>query len=244
MSKKRNENYGPSPILMWIFVLVLIIVMFFLVNSSLFNVSSITVVGNTSISSQEIINLSGIDYDTNILHVDEFAAKENIEKNYFVVVDDIKRTFPTGVEIKVHERVPVAQIGTVFGYYVIDAEGTTIGLNQVAVDGLTKIYNLSIVEPQGGQKISSDSEEKLSGVFRVLEAMDKYHLNDKITGIDMNDPQKIVLTYENDITVIIASGITADDRLRNLEATVEAVKDKLTDGQSIHMESSGGFYIG
>lgn len=244
MSRKKKENYGPNPILMWIFVLVLVVVLFFLVNSSLFNVSSITVTGNNSISSREIIDLSGIDYETNILHVDEETAKQNIETNFFLVVEDIERTFPTGVVIKVHERVPVAQIGTINGYYVIDADGITIGLNTVAVDGLTKIYNLGIVAPQGGQKIVSDSEDKLNGVFRVLEAMDKYGLNEKITGIDMNDPRKIVLTYENSITVKIAGGLTADDRLKHLEATVEAVKDKLSEGQSINLESSGGYYIG
>lgn len=245
MSKrKKGENYGPNPILMWIFVLVLVVVVFFLINSSLFNVSSITVTGNTSISANEIISLSGIDYDTNIFHVDEKTAKNNIETNYFVVVDDIERTFPMGVIIKVHERVPVAQIGTINGYYVIDADGITIGLNQVEVEGITKIHNLNIMAPQGGQKISSDSEEKLNAVFQVLAAMDKYGLNDKIMGIDVNDPQKIVLTYEGDITIKIASGQTAQDRLKNIETIVETVKYTLKDGQHINLESSGGYYIG
>lgn len=244
MKKKKRENYGPSPILLWIFVLVLIVVLFFLVNSSLFNVSTITVKGNVNVSDNEIISLSGIDYDTNILHVDEVKAKEQIETNYFVVVDNIRRTFPTGVEIVVHERQPVAQIGTINGYYIIDADGIIIGLNQVAVDGLTEITNLGIAPPQGGQKIQSDSPEKIDGVFCVLTAMDKFGLNTKITGIDIKDPQNILLTYEGVIKVQIANGVTAENRLKNLSATVEAVKDKLSDGQIIHMESTGGYYIG
>ena len=246
MGKKKRENYGPSPILLWIFVFVLVVALFFLVNSSLFNVSSITVKGNVNVSSQEIISLSGIDYDTNILHVDEVTAKEQIETNYFLVVENIRRTFPTGVEIVVKEREPVAQIGTKNGYYIIDTEGITIGLNQVAVDGLVEIYNLGIASPEGGQKIQSDSEEKLNGVFQVLEAIDKYNLTDKIKGIDVKDPQKILLTYQGDIKIQIASGITADNRLKNLSAILEKkeITDKLSEGKTIYLESTGGYYIG
>lgn len=242
--KRKKESYGPSPVLMWIFIVILIIAIFFLVNSSLFNVSSITVSGNTSISSQEIIDLSGINYETNILHVDEYTAKENIEQNFFLVVKNIRRTFPTGVEITVRERVPVAQIGTVNGYYVVDAEGVALALDPVAVEGITEIYNFGIVAPEGGQKIASDSEEKQNAFFRVLEAMNEYGLNEKITGIDLNDPQKIVLTYEGYITVKIAGSATVKDRLKNLQATVDVVRDKLTDGKILNMESAGGYYIG
>ncbi len=242
--KRKKENYGPSPVLMWVFVIVLIVAIFFLVNSTLFNVTGITVSGNTSISSQEIIDLSGINYETNILHVDEYAAKEKIETNFFLVVEKIRRVFPTEVEIVVHERVPVAQIGTVEGYYVVDSEGIALALNPVAMDDLTEVHNFGIMAPVGGQKIQSDSEEKLNALFRVLEAMNEYGLNDKITGIDLNDPQKIVLTYEGYITVKIAGSATARDRLRTLQATIEAVRDKLTDGKILNMESAGSYYIG
>ena len=244
MAKKKRENYGPSPILMWIFVIILVVVLFFLVNSSLFNVSDITVKGNALVSSEEIISLSGINYDTNILHVDEVMAKENIETNYFVVVDNIRRTFPTGVEIIVHERAPVAQIGTVNGYYIIDSEGVTIVCNPVATSNIISITNLGILQPQGGQKIESDSPEKLDGVFMVLNAIDKYELNGEIKGIDMKDPQRILIIYKGDIKVQIGSGLTADNRLKNLKAIIETVKGTLNEGQVINMESSNGYYIG
>ena len=244
MAKKKRAKYNKGCLLMAIVVIILAIAIYFLIGSSVFNVSEITVKGNVNVSSEEIISLSGIDYETNILKVDEETAKENIEKNFFVIVDNIRRTFLTGVEISVHERVPAAQIGTINGYYIIDSKGVTMGLNQTEVDGLVKILNLGIAEPQGGQVIRSDSEEKLEGMFLVLEAMEKYNLNGKILGVDMNDPQRILLTYTDNIKIQIANGFTADDRLKNLEATVEAVKDKLSDGQIINMESAGGYYIG
>ena len=244
MAKKKREKLGAGPILLWIFVLVLIVVLFFLINSSLFNVTKIVVKGNNQVPSADIISCSGINGDVNILHVDEAAAKESIENNLFkVVVDDIYRTFPTGVEIVVHERTEIAQIGTGNGYYVIDEEGVTLGLNPMPVDGLISIHNLSIYEPNGGQKVESDSPEKLEGALMVLEAIKKYGLNNEILGIDVSDPQGILLTYKGDIKIKIASGLTAEQKIKDIKATVEAVKNIITEGQVIHMETSGHYYI-
>ncbi len=244
MAKKRkDENLGPSPVLMWIFVIILIGVLIFLVNSTLFNVTEITVTGNKTISSDEIIIASGINYGTNILHVDEYAAKEAIEKNAFLVVEDISRTFPTGVVIKVRERVPVAQIGTVNGYYVIDKEGVALTLLPVKNEVLTIVTNMGIAQPEYAKKIVGESDEKLNAMFRVLEAIEEYGLTGVITGIDLKDPQKILLTYEGNIKVMIAGGTSAKDRLKNIKATVESVKGVLKEDSIIHLESEGGFYI-
>ncbi|MBR6766275.1 MAG: FtsQ-type POTRA domain-containing protein [Clostridia bacterium] len=245
MAKKRkDENLGPHPILMWIFVIILIGVLVFLINSTLFNVTEITVTGNKSISSDDIIIASGITYGTNIFHVDEYAAKENIEKNAYLVVEDISRTFPTGVIIKVRERVPVAQIGTINGYYVIDKEGIALDLIPVRNEVLTVVTNMGITQPNYAQKIVGESDEKLNAMFRVLEAIEEYKLSGIITGIDLNDPQKIMLTYKGEIKVQIAGAYSANDRLKNIVATVESVRDKLQEGSVIHLESEGGFYIG
>lgn len=244
MAKKKRANYGKGCLVVVVVMFVLALTVWLLIGSSFFNVSEITVKGNVNVSTEEIISLSGIDYETNIFLIDEAVARESIEKNFFIIVDDIKRKFATEVEITVHERTPAAQIGTINGYYIIDSKGITMGLNQVAVDGLVQITNLGIAEPQGGQVIQSDSQEKLDGMFMVLEAIDRYQLNEKILGVDMNDPQRIVLTYEGNIKIQIASGITADDRLKTLEATVNALKDKLSDGQILNLESAGGYYIG
>lgn len=245
MAKRKREKLGPGPILLWVFVIILIAILFFLINSSLFNVTKIVVKGNVNESAEEIISLSGISKETNILHVDEVAAKENIEKNnFFVVVEDINRTFPTGVEIIVTERTAMAQIGTVQNYYVIDEKGVMVEANPMPADGIITVTNMGIYEPQGGQQIQSDSPEKLEGLLQVLEAIKKYKLEGEIVGIDMQDPQKILLTYKGNIQVQIASGLTAETKLKDIKATVEYAKAAIKDGQVIHMENGKPYYIG
>ena len=84
----------------------------------------------------------------------------------------------------------------------------------------------------------------MESVFSVLTAMEKYDLVYKIKGIDVENPEKIRLTYEGGITVQIGNSFSADDRLRRLDVTVNAVKEKITAGQVLHMESADSYYIG
>lgn len=242
--KKRKENLGPSPILLWIFVIVLIAVMFFLINSSLFNVTDIEVEGNSAFTDEAVIGLSGIDYDTNIIHVDEDAAKEGIESNPFLKVENIVRKFPTKVVITVTERAAVGQIGTVNGYYFIDKEGTLLALSEVKSDYVVDITGMSIRQSEFGQTILTDSDDKLRGLTRVLEAYEEYSLQGKITGINLYDPRKIRITYQNEITVEIGDGINAMDRLRYIETVIETVRDRIGEGQILYLNSDDGYYIG
>ena len=65
----------------------------------------ITVKGNVNVSTEEIISLSGIDYETNIFLIDEAVARESIEKNFFIIVDDIKAFGTYNAQVKLHPKV-------------------------------------------------------------------------------------------------------------------------------------------
>ncbi len=247
--KRRNDesdeyvNYGPRAIVLWVLVIVLLVVLYFLLHSSLLNVSSITVYGAERFSRQEIVDASGITFDTNIIKVNEDAAKEGIEQNPYLKVENIRRVFPTGIEIYVTERTPIAQIGTVNGYYILDKSCTVLGLIGTPDEMLTSVTGIGMTEPEFGKPLTGDSEEKTAALSNVLAAMDKYSLNDKITSIDISDPGHIVLSYQGTLTVRIAGGATADTKLRKLEATVAAARDKLTDGRELNMETENGYFI-
>lgn len=240
---KKNEKAGPSPIVLWIFVILLIVLLFFLLNSSLFNVSSISVSGAERFSQQDIINVSGITYDTNIFHVDEQKAKENIEQTPYLEVTDIRRTFPSGVEIIVRERAPEAQIATVNGYYIIDEKCIALGLNQIKDEKIITVTGLPIAEPEFGKKIVSTDESKVNALSRVLEALKKYSLDADTKSVDITDENSVSLIYCG-VTVKLGDAVTSEDKLKVLEAVYNKSKDKITDGKCLNMETEGAYYVG
>ncbi len=241
--KKQKEMSGPSPIVLWIFVILLVVLLFFLLNSSLFNVSIITVKGAERFSQQDIINVSGITYDTNIFRVDEQKAKENIEQTPYVEVTDIKRTFPAGVEIIVRERTPQAQIATVNGYYIIDEMCIALGLNQAKDESIITVTGLPIAEPVFGKKITSTDESKVNALSRVLEALKKYSLDKDTQSVDITDENSVSIVYCG-VKVKLGDAVTSADKLRVLESTFNAVKGKITDGKCLNMETEGAYYVG
>ncbi len=245
MSKnKREDNYGPSPVLMWIFVIILLAVLFLLINSSLFNVTEISVEGNKRFTGQEIITASGITTDINIIHIDEVEVKQKIEQNAFIQVEDIVRVFPTKIVIKVSERTPAAQIAVANGdFYVIDAKGIALGLNRAQDSSLPTIYEMDIVQPEYGKNIISSPKEKIDNLLYILNAVEKYSLEGKITGINLKNPQEIALTYEGKYTIQMFDGYGAEQKLKHIEVIVESVKDELEKGKVLYLNSEGGHYI-
>ena len=244
MAKKRaEEKYGPSPILLWILALVLLIALFFLINSSLFNVTDIKVIGTGRFSHQDIILASGITKETNIIHVNEEAAREGIQQNPYLKVKDIKRVFPTGVEIIVEERVPSAQIATVNGYYIINEEGIALSLNEIPDQTLVTVKNLAILQPEFGKEIEVVEPDKLTALNYVLSAARENNLIDKIVEVDVLDTTNVVLLYQENIKIEIGYAATAEIKLAQLEATVNAVKDKLTEQSVINMQTEGAYFL-
>ncbi|MBP5662020.1 MAG: FtsQ-type POTRA domain-containing protein [Clostridia bacterium] len=239
----REEKAGPSPILLWILILILIAGLFFLMTSSLFNVTEITVYGCQAISEEEVIRLSGITEETNIVKLSEREAREQIESNPHLEVTDIKRVFPTGVEIYVRERVAAGQINTANGCFLIDADGIALEVRAVPDETLPQILNLPISQPVGGKTVPTAEADRLDAAVCVMKAIRACRLTGKITSIDVEDPYRLVLCYDGYLTVLLAGGATAEEKLMHLEDTIAAIGDKLTEGKVLHLESEGGYYL-
>ncbi len=240
---REKEEYGYFAVVKWVIGILLAVLLFFVLNSSLLNVNSITVIGAERFSQQDIINVSGIDYQTNIFHVDEQKAKENIEATPYLKVENIKRTFFCGVEIYVSERTPAAQIPTVKGYYVIDKECVALGLNQIEDVNLIKITGLTVYEPTLGKKVENGGEDQINGLAYVLGYGEEYGILSRISEIDITDENKTVLIFDG-ITVKLGDASASKEKLRILDATVNAVRDKITDGKVLNMETEGAFFVG
>jgi len=243
-TEDRGNSFTPVIITVCVFLLILFIGFFIALHSSLFNITTVSVYGLSRYTEQDIISLSGITEDTNIVDLDENAAKQAIEQNPYLTVKKIKRTlFPVGVEIYVTERTSAAQIYTQNGYYIIDKECVALALLSSNDPTLPTIYNLGIAEPTFGTPISLDSEDKLISLQSVLEAIEKYQFSGHITGIDVSTPNRISLTYENTFTILLAGPATVDKKLSRLSAIIAASADKLIAGSTLNLETEDNYYI-
>ena len=84
------------------YILLLLLFVFtaaFLMTSSLFNIRTINVTGNNSVSQQEVIRLSGLSYQQNIFRINTKKTMKNIFQNPYVEKIKIRRGLPNIINI-------------------------------------------------------------------------------------------------------------------------------------------------
>ena len=81
-----------------------------------FNITEIVVNNETDTPDEQIVELSGIRYQDNLIRLDTVIAAERVRANIaYAEKVTVKRRFPSTVEINVERAVPVANITQSYG---------------------------------------------------------------------------------------------------------------------------------
>lgn len=172
--------------------LMLVMTAFFFFQSPYFDIAEIAIAGNSNLSSEEVVKLSGINKGTNIFRVDIQAAKEKLLLHPFIASTELKRDLPDTISIQMVEYVPAAVVPFEGGFMVVSKEGYCLKhCNEVSDLDLPIISGLGMkggVPP--GSKVDS---ELLSVALEVADCCDKKGV---IAEIDVHDVYKIcVFTF-------------------------------------------------
>lgn len=91
--------------------------------SGVFSISEVKVSGNRRLDPSYLVSLSGIGPQDNLITFDRGAAKSRLEEEPWVRRATIRKHFPDCVELVIEEREPVAQVGGLEEYFLVDGEG-------------------------------------------------------------------------------------------------------------------------
>ena len=119
-------------------------------DSPFFDIGEINISGQTTVSRDEIIAISGLKLGTNILRYKSTQLARRIQTQPFIRTAHVARVFPNRIDIKVVERVPMTIISADDRYLILDEYG----------------YCLSEVSPSTAESWS------LPGIRCCSEAMD------------------------------------------------------------------------
>lgn len=191
-----------------IFIIILIFAgaLIFILSSELFSLKSIYVTGNKTISKDDIINLSHLQYGKNLFKVNKKKIVRSIFRNPKIKAVRIKRILPSGMSLDIIERDAIAIIPYLGSYLNIDEEALII-----AVTGLSKETNVPIIEGfefndfKIGEKISIDDKEQLGITMEILNSLQGTELVESIDLINVEDLGNIELITKEGINVIICN---------------------------------------
>ena len=137
IEKKRRTK---RKIRLTVFIVIVIItgIISYLLNSPIFNIEDIEVVGNSQLDKQEIIEQSEIKLGKSIFTVSDVISKVRIKQNGYIEDVKVIKKMPNIIKIEVKERTPEFQIRTENGIYIyIDEQGYIIDYSQELQDLVT-----------------------------------------------------------------------------------------------------------
>lgn len=198
--KKRKKIFRTVKILLLIGIILGGTIYFLL--SPIFNITQINVSGNSKISSEEIISLSGIQKNENTFKINKKTVKDKIRENPYIDTISIKRTLPDSITIYVTERVATYRINTANTYMLISNQGYMLEITDEE-NNLPIITGIQTADEEikEGNRLCVEDLEKLEDVLKISESAKTNDIYNLITEIDISekDNYKLIIPSEKKI---------------------------------------------
>lgn len=206
ISKKQRKTSKKKKVILkvvkWITLLLIIIGgIIYAMLSPIFNIKSITVEGNSKISSDTIISLSGLNMDQNIFSFRTSKLIEAIKQNAYIDKVEISRKLPDLVNIKVYEREATFMLKFGNAYAYINNQGYILEITGQSKDiPVIEGYKTSKEDVQAGNRLCTEDLERLSDILKIMEAADSIdkEISEAITKINIEDESNYILTLEKE----------------------------------------------
>jgi cell division protein FtsQ len=125
-SKKRSKRRKKHYLLRFIILIAAAAGLYAFLVSSVFSIDRIVIEGNTLISDDEIIAMSGVAEGDNMFKATNHKVKSALAENQYIADVKVKRTLPNIYTIVLTERLPVIAIQNNGKYIILDEEGYAV----------------------------------------------------------------------------------------------------------------------
>ena len=183
----------------WLMLFVIIIGgIIYAILSPIFNIKQINVSGNSKISVDEIISLSGLNLEQNMFTYKMSDVKSKIKENAYIDTVKISRKIPDSIEISVTERQASYAVEYANAYAYISSQGYILEIssqkpNMPIITGI-KTQSEDI---QPGNRLNTDDLNRLGDVLKIMEAASSNRIADLITKINVTNTYDYVLTLQS-----------------------------------------------
>lgn len=169
--------------------------------SPIFNVKEIRVIGNSKISTDTIISLSGLKSEQNIFDFKTSDVVDAIKQNAYVDTVDVQRKLPDIININVVERVATYILKFGNAYVYINNQGYILEItNKEANYPIITNYETPEEQIKEGNRLCSEDLEKLNDVLKIIEAasVNNGEIKKLITQINIENKSNYILTLQKE----------------------------------------------
>ena len=166
--------------------------------SPIFNVKTISVIGNEKVSTDKVISLSKIELDQNMFKYMSKDIINNIKEDAYVEDVKVKRKFPDTFEITIKERKASFIIKVDNTYACINNQGYILEILEsknnlpVIIGAKTNLEQLFV-----GNRLLEVDLKRLNDVLKIMESATSNNLLEFISQIDITDKEDYIITMQN-----------------------------------------------
>lgn len=227
-NRRRYRRRGRFGFLYKMLAVIAVTVAFIMGIAVFFRVETVSVVGNSRYSAQEIIEVSKVEQGSNLFRINKFEMARRIRKGLpYVDAVNIRRGLPDTLIITVSECRAAAQIASESGQWLISKSGKQLEpAGQESVD-VVKVTGLELLQPEAGAAIlvREEEQERCDQLLQLLQAMDECELLDRVSEIDMKSSVRILMELDDRFTVRLPMNGDFVYLLRAMDKAVQSLDD-------------------
>lgn len=234
-TQRRKKNRRKKLILRGCLGIAFLLIGVILVLTMFFNISEITVTGDTVYAAEEISNASGVNIGDNLIFVSKKKIDEKITSELpYVGSVKVKRRLPTGLELQVTKTEAVYAVAQDGYFTLLNEKGKVLEANtEFIAENITLVNLGNITSATVGKNIELETEKVLDKLIKIQEECNNCGLTD-ITAVDLSDIYNIKLTYQG--RIILELGDTDKSGLSKKLALGQAAIE--------HQNAENEFYRG
>lgn len=147
--------------------------LYFLLNTSFFDVQKVNVTGNNYYTEQQVIDKAGIKNGTNIFfEMKTKAAKQKLLDDPYIKNVKVGRLPPATINIKVEERKDAAAVMYGTSYFVIDRDGIVLKKTDTEPK-VTLLTGIVMKTAEVGKPLEAEENLLLTDTLRMIETMEE-----------------------------------------------------------------------
>ena len=205
----------------------------FVLYAGVFRVRKIAVIGNQTVSWNEVVEAAGLKNGISYFAIDPEKIAAGIEQNRYLVCEKIEASFPNALAIYLRERRGCANVRVMGVTYLMDAEGMVLERNENGglFDGIPVVTGLQAREVRVGRIVSSSNASQIDVYRNLMEELALQGFSGEVSELNLSNPENLYLITRNGYTVHLGDR----ENLRAKIGTVRGVIAKL-----LEMGKSGG----
>ncbi len=222
---EKKEGITISRILKNKVFIVLVTLFVIIAVYNFFTVKNIIVTGSEKISSEDIIEKSGIKFGKSIFFAIPDDFEEKFEDEVCIERITAETELPSTISIVVTERKAIAFISDANMQVLVDKGGNVLEIRQFGNaqenEHLIEIIGMGSSDYRVNTQIGKVNELKFASFTELMSTLENNSMMERVKSIDMSNPLSIKMELESGYKVVVGDRYDIEDKISELKTIEE-----------------------